>query len=104
MKKKEILDSCLPDTIEYPHYNLNDFQQSVALNAMDIYAKIQAIAFDKWKRDLGLIKEKNSNCWLINFSMNEWSKFGDNDESLYDLFLESQIKQPNDRINHPGSH
>jgi len=91
MTKEEILDNALPDVIEYPHYNLDNFQRSVALDAMDEYAKVQAIEFDKWKRGLFLIREQKTERWLINFSMNEWSLFSENDEQLYNLFLEHQL-------------
>lgn len=93
MTKEEILDNALPDVIEYPHYNLDNFQRSVALDAMDEYAKVQAIEFDKWKRGLFLIREQKTERWLINFSMNEWSLFSENDEQLYNLFLEHQLKK-----------
>ena len=59
---------------------------------MDEYAKVQAIEFDKWKRGLFLIREQKTERWLINFSMNEWSLFAENDEQLYNLFLEHQLK------------
>lgn len=91
MTKEEILDNALPDVIEYPHYNLDNFQRSVALDAMDEYAKVQAIEFDKWKRGLFLIREQKTERWLINFSMNEWSLFSENDEQLYNIFLEHQL-------------
>lgn len=48
MTKEEILDNALPDVIEYPHYNLNNFQRSVALDAMVEYAKQDAINFRRW--------------------------------------------------------
>lgn len=48
MTKEEILDNALPDVIEYPHYNLNNFQRSAAFDAMDEYAKIQSIQFLEW--------------------------------------------------------
>jgi len=59
---------------------------------MEVYAEQQAIEFDKWKRELWLIKEQKREKWLINFSMNEWSLFAENDEQLYNLFLEHQLK------------
>ena len=75
MTKEEILDNALPDVIEYPHYNLDNFQRSVALDAMDEYAKVQAVEFRKW-------------CQTSAPSV----LGGKTVEQLYNLFLEHQLK------------
>jgi len=90
MTKEEILDNALPDVIEYPHYNLDNFQRSVALDAMDEYAKVQAAAFIEW----AVI---NHSVEYEGFSVPTWvgewpDKIECSPEQLYNLFLEHQLK------------
>jgi len=77
MTKEEILDNALPDVIEYPHYNLDNFQRRVALDAMDEYAKSQVIAYELWINEM-----------LMDDSSFSYEK---TPEQLYNLFLEHQL-------------
>jgi len=47
--KDEIIDQELPDTIEYSHYDLNDFQRRLTKDCMDIWAESRVVDFDEWK-------------------------------------------------------
>jgi len=49
---------------------------------------LHTIEFNRWIRSLDLVKEKNSEVWLINYSMNEMSYFATNDNHLYELFTQ----------------
>ena len=44
-RKQEIIDKCMPDLIEYPHYDLNNFQLGVVHEAMDEFAEQEAVGF-----------------------------------------------------------
>ncbi len=61
--------------------------------AMDEYAKIDAINFLKWREGLKLVKQQNSGEWLINLAMSEYSLFAKNDEELYQKYK----KLPNEK-------
>lgn len=76
-------DTIFADNFGILPVKLPESVKEATLKAMDEYAKVQAVEFDKWKRGLGLIKEQKTERWLINFSMNEWSLFSENDEQLY---------------------
>jgi hypothetical protein len=82
--KEEVLDDCLPDIIEYPHYNLNNFQLSVAYEAMDEWAKIKsrerAIAFMRWKGE-------SEWCEWDGYFIHATTEEKTNHDELYNLFL-----------------
>ena len=48
MTKEEILIKSYPDLIEYPHYQMNSFQEGICYEAMEQYAKQEAIEFSGW--------------------------------------------------------
>lgn len=88
--KEEILEKSYPDLIEYPHYGMDRFQESVALDAMDEYAKQQSISFQEWTRKEGFEYQMKQ---YVRWEQTEKSGklyVSRTPEQLYELFLKSK--------------
>lgn len=101
--KEEILNSQMPDLIEYPHYSLNNFQESTVYEAMDEYAKQMAIGFADFIQENSYTKGNGG--WYRYYSKIEESHTGFTmstpvydyltQDQLYNLYLEHLKQQTN---------
>lgn len=91
MTKEEILDNALPDVIEYPHYNLDNFQRSVALDAMDVFAKQEAFLFSEFKKDYQRIEGMNvRHHQNENFGGQIYSWIGASNEVIWEAYKKGE--------------
>ena len=93
MTQDEIIDKAEGDDIsEYPHYALNDFQRRTAMEAMDMWAKQQALLFNEWMEDNNFMKHRG----MYYNRTNDGKRWEDIPQytrnQLYAQFIESQNK------------
>ncbi len=87
MSKETILERYRDDS-NFPHMNTVVFYRSDALEAMEEYAKQQAIGFSEWL-DFNEPKYKLGNTWIVlDFEFDHPPKTSE----LYELYLKSKEK------------